>query len=234
MPSKSTKPISGRVDNSTYFELMEMAKNNKMTLSQYVGYALSNLTKPKQSLGRVMDIEEEHERIDRVVPAPKPQVRQSIPTHVFNPNPLNDYGRVGVDIPPDITGYYTEEQVYRLELLEQKSVRGKWQNNLAIPKNQIRRGVGHNGHTSDFFPSNNVELLESFVTGNSFYPILYRVVSNSYGFIAINNEEYITFKGWEGIRWGRIIEKDYEASPRWFYTYEDFNRNEKNIMIKLI
>lgn len=230
MPSKSTKTISGRVANSTYFELMEMAKNNKMTLSQYVGYALSNLTNPKQSLGRVMDIEEEHERIDRVVPAPKPQVRQSIPTHVFNPNPLNDYGRVGVDIPPDITGYYTEEQVYRLELLEPKAVRGKWQNNLAIPKDQLIKDH------SILYPKNDfgVTLLEAYNTGNSFYPILYRIVANSYGYTDKNNEQYVTFKGWECIRYGSIIEKDYESHYRWFYTYEDFNRNEKNIMIKLI
>lgn len=231
MPSKSTKPISGRVDNETYFELMEMAKNNKMTLSQYVGYALSNLSKPKQSLGRVMDMEEKHERIDRFVPAPKPQVRQSIPSHVFNPNPLNDYGRVGVDIPPDITGYYTEEQVYRLELLESTPIRGKWHNNLAIPKEQLT-----NNAPGPLFPinTNETHLLEAFNTGNSFYPILYRIVGKSFGYIDRKKEPYVTFKGWECIRYGSIIEKDYQSHYKWFYTYEDFNGNEKNIMIKLI
>lgn len=227
MPSKSTKTISGRVANSIYFELMELAKNQQMTLSQYVGYALSNLTKPKQSLGGFIDTIEDND--DKVLPK-KPQVRQSIPNHVFNPNPLNDYGRVGIDIPPDITGYYTEEQVYRMELLATKPVRGKWANNLAIPKDQITR----DGSTLSPRDGFSTTLLESFVTGNSFYPILYRVIANSYGYIDKNNEQYVTFKGWECIRFGRIIEDNYQTSSRWFYTYEDFNRKKINESIKMI
>lgn len=238
MPSKSTKPISGRVDNETYFKLMELAKNKRMTLSQFVGEMLLNLTTTKKTLSQIPTLDddeiEESLKITSKKITPK---RQPIPEHVFNPNPLNDYGRVGVDIAPDITGYYTEEQVYKLELSEKLSVRGIWSNNLAIPKEQLFR------EGSTYFPINEVRttLLEAFVTGNSAYPILYKVVANSFSILDENNQECVTFDNrYDGLRFGTCIEKDingiivYQSFNKWYYSFENLNGKRKNVILTLI
>jgi len=235
MPSKSTKPISGRVDNETYFKLMELAKNRRMTLSQFVGETLLSLTTTTRILGQISTDDEFPEMVKRT-PKKVTSKREPIPEHVFNPNPLNDYGRVGVDIAPDISGYYTEEQVYKLELLEKLPVRGIWSNNLAIPKEQLVR------ESSTYFPINEVRttLLEAFVTGNSAYPILYKVVANSFSILDENNEECVTFDNkYDAIRFGTIIDKDergfivYQSVNKWYYSFEALNRKTKNVFIKL-
>ena len=236
MPSKSTKPISGRVDNETYFKLMELAKNKRMTLSQFVGETLLSLTTTTRILGQISTDDEFPEMVKRT-PKKVTSKREPIPEHVFNPNPLNDYGRVGVDIAPDISGYYTEEQVYRLELSEKTPVRGKWTNNLAIPKDQLFR------EGSAFFPINETQttLLEAYVTGNSAYPILYKVVANSFSILDENNQECVTFDNrYDGLRFGTCIEKDsngnvvYQSYNKWYYSFEALNGKIKNVILTLI
>lgn len=235
MPSKSTKPISGRVDNETYFKLMELAKNRRMTLSQFVGEMLLSLTTQTRTLGQISTNDEFSEMVKQTPKKVTPK-RDPIPNHVFNPNPLNDYGRVGVDIAPDISGYYTEEQVYKLELFEKVSVRGIWSNNLAIPKDQLFR------EGSAFFPINEVRttLLDAFVTGNSAYPILYKVVANSFSILDENNQECVTFDNhYQAIRFGTFIDRDergvivYESYNKWYYSFEAINGKIKNVIIKL-
>ena len=121
MPSKSTKSIAGRVDNSTYFELMQMAKDVRMTLSQFIGFTLTDMAKNKRQMGAIKQEQVTYSGAKRFLDTMleetnTPTERQQIPKHIFNPNPLNDYAKVPIDMPPDITGYYTEEQVYRMEL----------------------------------------------------------------------------------------------------------------------
>jgi len=224
MPSKSTKPISGRVDNETYFKLMELAKNKRMTMSQYIGDVLSKLTQPIQSLGDTTMIQ------NPAIPKQKPQKLEPIPPHVFNPNPLNDYGRVGVNIPPDITGYYKEEDVYKLELIEKKSVYGKWSNHLAIPKKQINRD------SPFYFPvnANSTDLLEEFITGNEVFPIMYKVVANSVSFIDETGEQCVTFNGgYNGIVFGTYYQEGHTSFNKWYYRYLDLSGNEKKVFIKM-
>lgn len=229
MPSKTTKPITGRVGNETYIELIKMADREGMTLSQFVGHKLSQLTAPNQT------IQETISAIDRTLrgqPKIKPMniKRETIPPQVLRPSPLNDYGRVGVDIPPDTSGYYKEEDVYKLELLEKYSVYGKWSNYLAIPKNQLNR-LG-----SQYFPinANNTDLLEEFATGNDTFPFLYKVVAKSVPFIDEYNEQCVTFKGYEGIVFGTIHQENYFSFNQWYYRYKDLLNNEEKVRIKMI
>jgi hypothetical protein len=233
MPSKSTKSIAGRVDNNTYFNLMQMAKDSRMTLSQFIGYTLTNLAKHEKQIGAIPEEKVTYTGAKRFLDTMleetnTPPERQQIPKHIFNPNPLNDYGRVGVDMPPDITGYYTEEQVFRLQLVNEKGVRGKWHNNLAIPKSQLISA-------DNFSPRNimDTQLLEAYNTGNSFYPILYRVIANSYSLFDENRNQIITFNGYDSIRYGTMIDGDYIGYNKWFYSYEDFKGITKNVLIKV-
>jgi len=229
MPSKSTKPITGRVSNDTYIELIKMADREGMTLSQFVGYKLSQLTAPNRT------IEETISAIDKTInsqPKPKPMSqRQPIPPQVLRPSPLNDFGRVGVDISPDTSGFYKDEDVYKLELEEKTSVLGNWSNHLAIPKNQINK-IGF-----QYFPinANNTNLLEEFVTGNDAFPFLYQVVANSVPFMDEYNKQCVTFTGkYEGIVFGTIGEEGYISYDRWYYRYLDLLGNENKVRIKLV
>jgi len=231
MPSKSTKPITGRVSNDTYIELIKMADREGMTLSQFVGYKLSQLTAPNRT------IEETISAIDKTInsqPKPKPMSqRQPIPPQVLRPSPLNDFGRVGVDIPPDTSGYYKDEDVYKLELIDKKSVYGKWSNHLAIPKDQINRDG------SIFFPINvnNTSLLEEFSTGNDAFPFMYRIVANSVPFIDEIGEQCVTFdRGYNGIRFGTLFDERMVGYSfnKWFYRYEDLLGKYENVFIKMI
>jgi len=233
MPSKSTKSIAGRVDNSTYFELMQMAKDVRMTLSQFIGFTLTDMAKNKRQMGAIKQEQVTYSGAKRFLDTMleetnTPTERQQIPKHIFNPNPLNDYAKVPIDMPPDITGYYTEVQVYRMELVNEKGIRGKWHNNLAIPKKQLIR-------TDNYSPISveEIELLEAFNTGNSFYPILYRVIATSYSFFDENRNQIITFNGYDSIRYGTMVDGDYTGYQKWYYSYEDFSRNKKSVLIKL-
>ena len=229
MPSKSTKPVSGRVSNQAYIELIKMADREGMSLSQFVGYKLSQLTAPNQTIeGTISAID----RTLRGQPKIKPLniKRETIPPQVLQPSPLNDYGRVGVDIPPDTSGYYKEEDVYKLELEEKFSVYGKWSNYLAIPKNQINRDG------SIYFPinANNTDLLEEFATGNDAFPFLYKVVANSVPFIDEFQQQCVTFQGWDGIVFGTIDETGYASYKKWYYRYKDLFGHLKKVRIKMI
>jgi antitoxin component of RelBE/YafQ-DinJ toxin-antitoxin module len=233
MPSKSTKSIAGRVDNNTYFNLMQMAKDMRMTLSQFIGYTLTNVAKSEQQLGAIPKESVTPPSIktymNEILEESKtPSESQQIPKPTINLSPMNQNYKVSVDAPPDITGYYTEEQVYRMALVNEKGVRGVWHNNFAIPKRQILRG-------DNYKPINNqgTELLEAYITGNSFYPVLYRRVGISCLLIDEYSNHIITFNGYDGIRYGTMVDGDYTGYQKWYYSYEDFNGNKKNVLIKL-
>jgi len=213
MPSKSTRSVTGRVSNAEYIELVKMAQKQGTTLSQFVGSKLSQMIAPYRTIDQTISA------IDNVIksqPKPKPMIQtETIPA------------------PPDMSKYYKEEEVYKMELFDKKSVYGKWSNHLAIPKNQINRDG------SIFFPinANSTDLLEEFITGNEAFPILYKVVANSVPFIDEIGEQCVTFNGgYNGIRFGTLFDEKvaYRSYNKWYYRYKDLLGNYENVFIKMI